>query len=463
MKQNISIHFIEPGWLIASLTLAAASALAQTIVSGSISGTWDLRGSPYVLADNCTVPAGQSLRINPGVSVIMGAGMSLTASGNIQALGSASQRIQIAGVSPSAAYNTIKVLYSPTDSHFEFCDFRYAYVALWFEAVGTGTNFTPVVSSCTFSNITGAGVEAKSVGTVYNTLSGTGPLHSYLNPLIHNCVFSSCWKGCETWTYGTLFTAPYISIVGSGFASLHIENNLFYNITNCAVVFYSDSYAGVSTPLVANNNVIGCQYGVAAYDPNDATIKNNLFANDSHAVWRNGARSGTVGYNCFYQNGTNFDDYPSVYGQIIWQNRNGTPSDVVYNIFVDPLLAPGSLLQLQPSSACIDAGDPGGAYLDCCTNSLGTTVNDIGAYGGPQACGWLPSTNTTFSLTARLFVGVIINPTMPGRYRLEYCPNVGSPIWTQLTNVNLLSTPFTYIDFDYPAVNKRFYRAVLLP
>jgi hypothetical protein len=61
-------------------------------------------------------------------------------------------------------------------------------------------------------------------------------------------------------------------------------------------------------------------------------------------------------------------------------------------------------------------------------------------------------------------VGVTINPTTPGRYRLEYTPTLGSTnIWTQLTNVVLLTTPWTYIDWDYPAVGQRFYRGVLLP
>jgi hypothetical protein len=57
-----------------------------------------------------------------------------------------------------------------------------------------------------------------------------------------------------------------------------------------------------------------------------------------------------------------------------------------------------------------------------------------------------------------------VYPSTPGHYRLEYTPTLGNTnIWTQITNVNLLSAPWTYIDFDYPGVGKRFYRGVLLP
>jgi hypothetical protein len=102
--------------------------------------------------------------------------------------------------------------------------------------------------------------------------------------------------------------------------------------------------------------------------------------------------------------------------------------------------------------------------LDSCTNSLGTTVNDIGLFGGPGACRFISSTNTSFTLNAQLFFGVTINPANPGRYRLEYTSTLGNAnIWTQLTNVNLLSTPFTFIDWDSPGAGKRFYRAVFLP
>ncbi len=463
MKTSFSVSLPELLALLALVLSGGPPSLAQTILSGPVSGVWDLSGSPYVLVDNCTVPAGAFLKINPGVSVIMGSNVTLTVSGNIQAVGSASQHIVISGAAPTAPYQYIDVFYSATDSHFAYCDFRYANWALYFEAIGTGTNFTPVISNCTFSNINNIAVGTKSFGKVHVGLDGNYAMHSYLNAVVRNCIFSSCWKGFSAYTLGSLYEAPWIYIQGLGYASPRIENNVFYNISNVAVEFDTETFSGLSTPLVANNTMANCQYAVAAYDPSDVTIKNNIVTGNNYGVWRNGTRSGTVGFNCFYQNGTNFLNYPGSFGQVVMQNRNGTACDVAYNLFMDPMLAAGSHVRLQPPSPCVDAGDGAGTFLDCCTNSLGTTVNDIGPCGGPQACGWLQSTNTAFSLVARQYVGVTINPNSPGRYRVESCPNVGSPIWTQVTNIDLLSTPFTFIDYDSPGVNQRFYRAIFLP
>ena len=94
--------------------------------------------------------------------------------------------------------------------------------------------------------------------------------------------------------------------------------------------------------------------------------------------------------------------------------------------------------------------------------SLGTKTNDIGLYGGPYACNWIRPPTTNLVLAAQRQVVVTIYPSTPGYYRLEYRPNVDSGAWTQITNVCLASTPFTYIDYDYPGVGNRFYRGVLV-
>ena len=59
------------------------------------------------------------------------------------------------------------------------------------------------------------------------------------------------------------------------------------------------------------------------------------------------------------------------------------------NIDANPLfLGPGDY-RLGECSPCIDAGDPDPAHHDLCSPpSLGSGRNDMGAYGGPRACGW---------------------------------------------------------------------------
>jgi hypothetical protein len=108
-------------------------------------------------------------------------------------------------------------------------------------------------------------------------------------------------------------------------------------------------------------------------------------------VVTSGTLSLAVSYNSFFTNATNFTGYPSTYGQIILQNRNGTPCDLLLNIFQDPLFVSATNSRLQDTSPCIDAGDVTDPnYGDLCFDvSRGTEISDLGAYGGADACNWL--------------------------------------------------------------------------
>ena len=82
-------------------------------------------------------------------------------------------------------------------------------------------------------------------------------------------------------------------------------------------------------------------------------------------------------------------------------NNNGTVNWLEGNIDEDPLFVgtgvfPYSLLEDSP---CIDAGDPDPAYYDpedpgnpgyALYPAMGTIINDMGAYGGPNTIGWPP-------------------------------------------------------------------------
>ena len=92
-------------------------------------------------------------------------------------------------------------------------------------------------------------------------------------------------------------------------------------------------------------------------------------------------------------------------------------------------------------------------------------TNDIGIYGGPNGCGWVvpPWNPTNFTLAAQRYFAAILNPGVPGHYRIEWSPVVSGGTWTQATNLWLTTFPYIYIDYDSPNVSRRFYRGVLLP
>ncbi len=58
--------------IFAVLALMCSGLLAQTLVSGNISGVWTSQESPYQLNGNCVVAIGDTLIIEPGVSVDLG-------------------------------------------------------------------------------------------------------------------------------------------------------------------------------------------------------------------------------------------------------------------------------------------------------------------------------------------------------------------------------------------------------
>jgi hypothetical protein len=386
---------------------------AQTIISGNISGTWSPSGNPYIVSDNATVQGGQTLTIQPGVVVWLGAGVSITVMvGNIQAIGTPSQRIIFQSPSSSQHWNEINLDNSDGiissggstfTNRFTCCDFLYATNAI--SMYGNGGGSTVEIRNCSFSNC---------VSGIYSTIQGVAVPARLL---IKNCIFS-----------------------GNGTA-----------------VFLPQGGPGTATMI--NNTVVNCAVGVNATDPWDAQIESCIFKGCTSAVTVSGSLSRTVSDNDFFGNGTNFVGYPSSYGNPIILNRNGTPCDLLLNIFQDPQFVSATDFHLQGTSPCIDAGEGSAANFDnSFPPSLGNVTNDIGAYGGPNAGQWLvPAPSSFLTLAAARYIGVTINPPSAGHYELDYASALaGTNNWIQITNMDL-SAPFLYTEpASAPA---RFYRA----
>jgi hypothetical protein len=415
---------------------------AQTILSGNISGTWSPSGNPYIISDNANVPSSQTLTIQPGVVVWIGEGLSINVFGNIQAIGTASQRITIQAPISSQYWSQIYLNNNNANANgnpsvtnsFQCCDFSNATNAIWMDGDG-GLNAAEFLD-CTFSNCLSSAIYGGSEGIVYSTNS--------LTPVIENCIFSGTSNGC---------------VLNSDSAYAVISANIFTDLSGTAVLVEHGTYA---TAIIINNVIVNCTGGVNAGGTGNAQIQSCIFKACTNAVAVSGSNSRTVSYNDFFGNTTNFIGYPSTYGTPIILNRNGTSCDLLYNIFQNPQFISTTNFQLQTTSPCVDAGEGSPANFDCCfPPSLGTVTNDIGAYGGPNAGQWiLPVYTNFFTLSAASYVGVTINPPSAGHYELEYTSALaGIGNWIQLTNMDL-SAPFTYT--EPVASPARFYRAVKL-
>jgi len=92
-----------------------------------------------------------------------------------------------------------------------------------------------------------------------------------------------------------------------------------------------------------------------------------------------------------------FDDYLNIsFSNVeggeaaVYVDQDSTLQWGLGNIDADPLFVVGGDYHLSPGSPCIDAGHAGSIYDDdCFPPSMGTTRNDMGAYGGPLGCDWI--------------------------------------------------------------------------
>jgi hypothetical protein len=376
--------------------------------------------------------------------------------GHIIAVGTATMPIIFQSDFGSNYWNGLRMYWDGTTNRFQYCTFMNstnpAVISTWTGCGGIGWGpMYPEFLNCTFTNCPGAAIFA------YTSVINYGG--TLMAPTIRNCYFVDCFDGC--FVNGESYR-------GQTYASPIVENNIFVNISGTAFTLYKGQSYADSSGVFANNAVVNAMVGVSSGVGCDIAIENNIFATNQVAVTRSDSLSANCSYNCFSGNVTNFGNYPATYGTTNYSNNNGTPCDIRRNIFQDPKFVATNGYTLQTNSPCIDAGNPAGAYLDIGTNTLGTSMNDIGPNGGPYAINWIiprgSEGTTNFMLSARQYVGVTIHPSIAGRYRLDYTSDLVNGPWLQATNLALSTNqPYIYIDYDSPSVAARFYRGVLLP
>ena len=438
--------FISIRLSICLLCMAAFTANAQTPVCGDIYGTWAPAGNPYIVTCDATVPSGQTLTIQPGVTVWIGENVSITANGLIQAVGTPTQRITFQAPITSQYWSNISCLHASGTNRFKYCDFRNADTALRMRIYGGNDTMSIEIMNCSFSNCVSRGIYGEAQGA-----AGFGWRQSAtLNPMIKNCVFNSTGNGCEIQIYGTYYSAGQYDSYEFGYASPRLIGNIFNGLTGAAFLMSAGSYAGSGSPIFINNTIVNCRVGVDSQAPWDARVQDNIFVGTTNAVKTSGSLSRSIGYNCFSANATNFTGYPSTYGNWIIPNRNGTLSDLSYNFEQDPLFVSASDFHLQADSPCIDAGTPDWAFSDMCFAdwvSQGTSYPDLGVYGGPDAANWLdvvPRLPAQATLSKSNDVIQINWGGIPrSEYRVQYLASfalAGTNTWLNFPNGKVLAT-----------------------
>jgi hypothetical protein len=446
-------------------------AQAQTTEQGNISGTWSPSGNPYIVIANCTVPSGQTLTIQPGVVVDIESNLSITVNGNIQAVGTPAQRIMFQGFPDTNIWYDISPNNTSGTNRFKYCDFLNADAAIGMGVNGDKQVMFVEIMNCTFSNCVYEAIYGEALGPALcgNGCSGNYISSATLNTTIKNCDFFNTGNGCVMKIYGSYancncseFGGPYG--YGYGYCNSTITGNIFQNLKGTAFKMETNSYAGGGNAVFINNTVVNSASGLTAQDPWSVTVQNNIFVGVTNVVTASDSVSWTIGYNTFYGNTTNFTGVPAAYGQVDWNNRNGTPSDIFYNIYQNPSFLATNDFHLQTNSPCINASAPGAAYNNLCSPpSSGSIYGDMGAYGGPDACNWLdtvPILSAQLSMTkSNGAIWLNWEPIPRSTYRIEYNTNnfnamAGTNRWLTNSVLTPISAPISVAVSPNPLTNK---------
>lgn len=311
MKNLLLIIFI-------TLLLPIAT-FSQTIIpGGNVSGTWTLGNAPYTVQGNLTIAAGTTLTIEPGVEIIVQGNYRFLIKGIIDAEGTAEAPISFSKHIPGPGWEGLRFENAYSGSNLIHCIFQYGNASGGFpDNVGGALYITgnaPTIQKCTFMlNVASFG------GAIFSIAS---------SPLIEDCVF----YGNSCGNFG-------------GAIELQGGNPKVYN---CA--FYDNSADG----------------GGAIYLKFcDAEIQNSIFFmnNGYGAIYIDDANSDPQIKFCDFfgnSNGGVTGYKPENFGVINTQNNNGDPSDLWFNIFLDPLFSDygNDDFTLTANSPCIDAGNP---------------------------------------------------------------------------------------------------------
>ena len=161
----------------------------------------------------------------------------------------------------------------------------------------------------------------------------------------------------------------YISANGSssngysnrGYASPQVVNNRIINNGGDGIkTFDYDSY-DVVNPKIINNTIIGnANAGIQSGNEVDSgfDIYNNHIISNAIGLAAHTDEIPDLGYNNLWNNGADFNNYPTTYGDLTNSNTNGDPSDSYNNIFQEPYFvdAANGDYHLLIDSPAIDAG-----------------------------------------------------------------------------------------------------------
>ncbi|MCK4956536.1 MAG: T9SS type A sorting domain-containing protein, partial [Candidatus Cloacimonetes bacterium] len=298
--------------------------------SGKLSGNWLAANNPYVIDGDVTIEEGSELIIAAGTEIKI-SNTTFLVSGRITA--DASGSIPISFTS-NTNWGGISLI---------------------------GKDQESVFNNCLFSNATNSAI------TIEN-----GPIVEITNSVFSNNHSSSKAAGIE------ITNSDSVSIIKTTFIKNSSENNSGAIACNG------------SSPIIKNNLIINNEaaYGAFSFksDSTPTLINNTIANNKSEKAAIMLFNSNAIIMNSILRDETKIILNIASTPEISYCNIQGG-FDGTGNIDADPMFENIDIcnFMLATGSPCINAGNPDTKY-----NDLDDSINDMGAWGGPQALVGLP-------------------------------------------------------------------------
>jgi hypothetical protein len=372
----------------------------QTIVpEGNVNGIWTITGSPYQIAGNITVPAGETLEIQAGVKVEFQGYYKLLVYGKLQALGEKNNMIHFTvndttgfwnDTVNDGAWNGIELRDNNSDlSVIDYCKMEFVKSSVFYSS-----SYMKIV----FKN-----------NIIYNNKEGLDLHYGYA------IIFS---EESNIYILNNKVFNNYYSFYFGNINNLVFSNNLVYN-NNGGINASADVFGILSNSTICNNKHTGL----------NLTLSNLYIYNC--IIYGNSGWFNNDGKQCYFDWGT-YNFYNCDIQNISYCENPGTPGDITVNYsieeppkFINPTAGAGPRYnafdadwRLSPTSPCIDAGFPDTTGLGIPTKDLaGETrvyngVIDMGAYEYNGYTGTNKSDNkqiSIYSVPSNRTVNILFN------------------------------------------------------
>lgn len=347
---------------IAAIISITSFSFAQTIIpAGSVSGTWAISGSPYLIQGAIMVPNDSTLTIQPGVTVNFQGAYKLYVQGRLVAIGTLADTISFTATDTNIGWLGIQFDNTPTtndSSKFYYCKVQYSKTTSANSKQGAFyLGFSKVIiSNCRISNCS-ANTSVGGSAAIY--CDGGSPV------ITHNIISNNtttnigalngggiyCWQSSPVISNNVISnnTSNFGGGICCNYSSPKISNNIISNNTAYSngdggggILCYN-SNSIISGNIISGNTAAFGGGGGISIGSGSPVIINNTISNNTASNGGGGGiycdysspviNNNTISNNSAEKGGALFFTLYSslsIYNTILWGNTAGTSGTQVY-------------------------------------------------------------------------------------------------------------------------------------